>query len=155
WGVENELVPATVHQALQAVTPLRRGRTTAPEPQEVRPVPDEHVEAVLPHVAPQIAAMIRLQRLSGMRPGEVVLVRPCGLGRSGQPWVYTPASHKMAHRGHRREVFLGPQAQRILVPWLDRPASSYCFSPIEAEADRNRARRAARRSPMTPSQLKR
>jgi hypothetical protein len=32
WGVENELVPALVLQALQAVAPLNFGRTTAREP---------------------------------------------------------------------------------------------------------------------------
>ena len=50
WGVENEFVPASVHQALQAVSGLRRGRTDAPEGGQVKPVPIEHVDAVRPFV---------------------------------------------------------------------------------------------------------
>ncbi len=32
WGVEQELIAPSVHQALQAVAGLKRGRTSAPEP---------------------------------------------------------------------------------------------------------------------------
>jgi integrase len=155
WGVENEFVAPAVLQALQAVAPLRRGRTTAPESKEIRAVPDNLVEAVLPCVAPQVAAMIQLQRLSGMRSGEVVIMRPCDIDRSSDVWIYTPRVHKTMLQGHKRDIFIGPIAQRILEPWLNRPASCYCFSPLEAEAARSRDRRRARRSPMTPSHAKR
>ena len=75
WGVANELIPASVHHALLAVGGLRLGRCQARESEPVRPVPVEHVNAVLPHVSPQVAAMVRLQLLTGMRPGEVVVMR--------------------------------------------------------------------------------
>ena len=68
WAVENELVPAPVHQALQAVPGLKKGRTLAREPVPVRPVDGADMEAVMPHVSRQVAAMIRLQWLTGMRP---------------------------------------------------------------------------------------
>jgi integrase len=155
WGVENELVPAAVLHALQAVAPLKQGRTAAPESKPVRPVPDEHVDAILPHVARQVAAMIRLQRLTGMRPGEVVIMRPCDVERSGDVWVYRPVKHKTKYRGHVREVYLGPRAQEILRTWLDRDPAAFCFSPAEAEAERNAARRRNRKTPVTPSQAKR
>jgi integrase len=83
WGVENEIVPPGVLHALQAVAPLKKGRTTARESEPVKPVPDEHVDAVLPLVSRQVAAMIQLQRLAGMRPGEVVILRPGDVDRSG------------------------------------------------------------------------
>lgn len=152
WGVENELVPSGILHALQAVAPLKRGRSPAPESEPVRPVPDAHVDAVLPRVARQIAAMIELQRLSGMRSGEVVLIRPGEVDRSGAVWVYRPKQHKTAYRGFQREIYLGPKAQGVLAPWLLRDANSYCFSPAEAEAERNANRRVNRQSPMTPSQ---
>jgi len=155
WGVENELVPSSVLHALQAVAPLKRGRTTAPESEPIRPVPDEHVDAVLPKVSRQVAAMIDLQRLTGMRPGEVVIMRPCDVDRSGNVWVYTPTDHKTAYRGHERHVYLGPRAQEVLRPWLLRPQEAFCFSPWEAEAERNAIRRQNRKTPMTPSQAKR
>jgi integrase len=155
WGVENELVPSSVLHALQAVTPLKRGRTEAREPEPIRPVPDQHVDAVLSRVSRQVAAMIELQRLSGMRPGEVVIMRPKDVDRTGDVWVYTPSKHKTAYRGHERHVYLGPKAQAVLAPWLLRDAEAFCFSPREAEADRNAERRANRKTPMTPSQAKR
>ncbi len=54
----------------------------------MRPVDVKHAEAVLPYVAPQVAAMIRLQQLTGMRPGEVVLMRPVDIDRNGNVWIY-------------------------------------------------------------------
>ena len=37
-----------------------------------KPVPIDHVEKILPQVDRRIGAMIRLQLLTGMRPGEVI-----------------------------------------------------------------------------------
>jgi hypothetical protein len=45
WAVENELVPARVHQALLAVRGLQRGRTTARESEPVVPVSEEQIGA--------------------------------------------------------------------------------------------------------------
>ena len=42
-----------------------------------------------------------------------------------------------------------------MAPWLLRDAEVFCFSPAEAESERNANRRANRQSPMTPSQAKR
>jgi len=155
WGVENELVPAQVLHGLQAVAPLKQGRTTARESKPISPVSDADVDAVLPYVSRQVAAMINLQRLTGMRPGEVVRIRPCDVEREGEVWVYRPLKHKTAYRGHQREIFIGKNAQQILSPWLLRPAESNCFSPQEAEKERNALRRLNRQTPMTPSQARR
>jgi integrase len=37
---------------------------------------------VLPNVSPPVAAMIQLQQLTGMRAGEVVIMRPQDIDRS-------------------------------------------------------------------------
>jgi integrase len=57
-------------------------------------VPDEHVEAVLTVLASPMQAMVRLQRLTGMRPGEVMQMRWCDIDRSAAIWIYRPARHK-------------------------------------------------------------
>jgi len=119
WAVENELVPPTVIQGLQAVAGLRMGRTEAKESQPVRPVPEEHIEAVLHHVAPVVSAMIRVHPLTGMRPGELVRMRGDEIDDSGTIWLYRPEKHKTAHHGHERVIHLGPRAQWILRPLLD------------------------------------
>ena len=74
WASAEELVPPEVYHGLQALAPLRAQRTEAPEPDPVGPVDLDQVEAVLPHVSAEVAAMIRLQLLTGMRPAEV-----CGM----------------------------------------------------------------------------
>jgi len=155
WGVENELVSATVLHALKSVAPLKQGRTDAPESKPVMSVPDEHVDAVVPLVSRQVAAMIQLQRLTGARPGEVVQFRPCDIEALESVWVFRPLRHKTKYRDMQREIYLGPRAQAIVAPFLDREPSAYCFSPTEAEAERNAARRTRRKSPMTPSQATR
>ena len=94
WGVENELVPASVYQALQAVSGLPRGRTDAPESKRVTPVPDEFVDAIQPHVSRQVWAIVQLQRLTGMRSSEVLLMRGCDLDMTGNIWLYKPEKHK-------------------------------------------------------------
>jgi integrase len=68
-----------------------------------------------------------------MRPCEVVIMRPCDIERrEGKTWVYRPDSHKTEHHGIQRAVFLGPQAQEIVKPFLDRAPAAYLFSPREA-----------------------
>jgi integrase len=90
WGVENQLVEPTVFQGLHAVAGLRFGRSGAKETAPVKPVPAAFVDAVLPFVSAQVAAMIELQRITGMRSGEVCIMRACDINMSGRVWVYMP-----------------------------------------------------------------
>lgn len=72
WDVAEELVDPSVYHGLQALAGLRYGRTEAYETEPVKPVADEDVGAVLAVLTPQTRAMVEVQRLTGMRPGEVV-----------------------------------------------------------------------------------
>ena len=79
--------------------------------------------------------MVKVQRLTGMRPGEVVQMKPGDIDRSAEVWVYRPERHKNEWRGQERTVPLGPKAQAALGPFLDgRADDKPCFSPKEAEA---------------------
>ena len=155
WAVAEEMVPPYIHQGLQAVAGLRFGRTEAREMEPVKPVPEKWVNAVVPYVSPPVAAMIQIQQLTGVRPCEVVAMRPCDIDQSGDIWIYEPYDHKNRWRGHRRLIPLGPKAQQVLKPFLDRDAAAFLFSPREAEAWRNARRRKQRKTSMTPSQVKR
>jgi len=99
--------------------------------------------------------MVQLQLLTGMRPGEVVSMRACDIEMSNAIWVYRPPRHKIEHHGIQREILLGPRAQSVVRGFLSADARGYLFSPEQAEAERNAVRRAARRTPMTPSQARR
>jgi integrase len=88
------------------------------------------VAAVLPFVSPHLAAMIKLQRLTGMRPGELVIIRPCDIDMTGDVWIYEPFDHKNRWRGHRKQIPLGPEAQSLLEPFLDRVYGDDYFSGL-------------------------
>jgi integrase len=152
WCVENELVPPSVHHGLKAVPGLRKGRTDVRDTEPVRPAPEEHVDAVLRHVPRQVRAMLELQLLTGMRPGEVVIMRGRDLDTSGRVWTYTPGEHKTEHHDKARTVYLGPKSQEVLRAWLRVDATVYLFQPREAMSEHRAALRAARKTPVQPSQ---
>jgi integrase len=153
WAVAEELVPPSLYHGLQAVPGLKKERTAARETAPVRPVDDANVEAVLPLLTRPVRAMVRIQRLTGMRPGEVVVMRPCDVDRSaGKVWAYRPERHKTEHHGAARVIFLGPRAQEALRPFLDRDPGTYCFSPREALEDLRKRQRAVRKTKVQPSQ---
>ena len=156
WGVENELVRPDVLQALLAVRGLQRGRSEAKETEPIQPVPEQHVDAVLPYLSPQVDAMVQLMTLTGMRVGEVTIMRTADIDRSGtECWLYKPREHKTQHHGHERLIPLGPQAQEVLKGFLKADPDAFLFTPKEAMEHFNAKRRAERRTPMTPSQLHR
>lgn len=136
WAAAEELIPASIPQALAMVRGLERGRTDAPEPKPVLPVAETTVQATISHLTPVVADMVRLQRLTGMRPGEVCLIRPFDLNKSNDIWIFTPESHKNEHHERKRPIPIGPQAQKLLLPYLLRGENDYCFSPSESEKDR-------------------
>jgi hypothetical protein len=74
WAASQELIPAAIYQALETVPGLRKGKAQVRESVPVRPVPEAWIEATIPHVSRQVGAMIRLQLLTGMRSGEVVIM---------------------------------------------------------------------------------
>lgn len=147
WAVEEETVPETTHRALAAVRNLKRGRSQAKETAPVQPVAESVVEATLLELPDVIADMVRVQLLTGMRPGEVCALRPCDIDRSGDVWLYTPAHHKTEHHGHSRVVAIGPKTQAVLLRYLARAAGAYCFTPRDSEAKRLSKREAARVTP--------
>jgi integrase len=155
WATSEQLVTVAVHQALATVTGLQRGRTEAKEPKPVRPVAETHVNATLPYMPPAVAALVRLQLLTGARPGELVIMRTADLETSGRVWTYRPGQHKTEHHGKGREIYIGPQGQAVLKPWLRTNLSEFVFSPRDSEAGRQAQRRKERKTPMTPSQRKR
>lgn len=144
WGVENEIVEPRIFEALKAVKGLRRGRTSAPDLEPVLPVDDTLVEATLSHCSPTLAAMIRIQQLCGMRPGEVCKLTPGMIDRTDVVWIARLAKHKTEWKGKKREVFIGPQAQKLLLPFLLRPADDPLFSPADSMRWRMEQRHAAR-----------
>ncbi|MCC9608550.1 site-specific integrase [Blastopirellula sp. JC732] len=136
WGASEELVPASTYEALRTVEGLKKGRTTAPETEPILPVADAVVDATLPFLPSVVADMIRIQRLTAARPGEICSLRPIDIDRSQPVWRYVPETHKTEHHGRQRVIFIGPQAQEVLAPYLERGLESHCFSPRDSEVIR-------------------
>lgn len=155
WGVAEEMVSATVHQALAAVSGLQRGRTTAREAEPVLPVGDADVDATLPHVNRHVRGLVQFQRLTGCRPSEACLVRRCDIDMTGGAWLYSPHHHKNTHRGKRRTIAIGPKGQELLKQFFTPDASDYVFSPARAVEEFRAERAAKRKTPNYPSHAKR
>jgi integrase len=162
WGVEQEMVPASALQGLQAVRGLQKGRSKARETQPVAAVSPAVVEDTLPFLNRHIAGMVRVQLLTGARPGEVCAMRACDIDMTGKVWLYRPGSgsgpegeHKTAHHGHQRVIAIGPRAQELLRPFLKLDTRAYLFSPREAMAEFRAEQRKTRKTPVQPSQLNR
>jgi integrase len=153
WAAEQELLPASIHQSLSTVAGLKKGRTAARENPPISPVSDSVVDKTLAHLPITVVAMVHMQRLTGMRPGEVIQMRTGDLNTSGGVWEYRPGSHKAQHHDRDRVIFLGPQSQEVLKPWLQTDLQAYLFSPKQSEAQRSAERRAERKSKLWPSHV--
>jgi integrase len=153
WAVSENIVRPETLTALQSVPGLKAGRSPAREPERVKPVSEEELEAIKPYLNPVIDAMVMVQKLTGMRPGEVVGLRTCDIDFSDRIWTFRPPSHKMQHHQKDRVIFFGPLAQEVLTPWLKKSdPTAYLFSPAEAEKIRHAQMRASRKSKVQPSQ---
>lgn len=155
FGVTEGLVPAPVWHELLALEPLQRGRSPAPDYPRVQAVPIEYARAVQRVSRPIIAAMIEVQILTGMRPGEVCRLRVDEIDRSRTPWIYRPTQHKTAHKGKVREIALGPRARAVIAQWirLDTPR----IFPVKIDRYREAIVRAQVRAKVphwTPNQLR-
>jgi integrase len=148
WAASEQLIPVATWQTSTTVTGLRRGHTEAPENEPIGPVDEALVETTLIHLSETVAAMVKLQRLTGMRPDEVCRLKPGQVDRNGDVWSFRPLHHKTAHRGRERIVLIGPKGQEILRPFLLRDAEAFCFVPAEAIARQRQRRHEARVTPI-------
>jgi len=146
WCVGEELLPrdqgASLCNALDSVENLRKNEDhRVTESTKVKSVPDGDVTRTLPFMSPQIRTMVQLLQLTGMRPDEVTVMRPMDISQRKDIWLYRPELHKLEHKDIERIVPLGPTAQELLTPWLNRNQTAYLFSPrevVEANHDRRR-----------------
>ncbi|MFA9476936.1 tyrosine-type recombinase/integrase [Phycisphaerales bacterium AB-hyl4] len=147
WAAAWELVCPDVPAALAMVEGLQMHRSDAPETEPVTPVADELLNAALPHLTPTLQAMVRLQRVTGMRPDEVCSMMGGEVDVSGEVWEYRPKSHKTAWRSRTRTVFIGPEGQKALRPYMKTDPTAPIFSPRQSERERREAMRSARKTP--------
>lgn len=143
WGDARELVPASIAHGHVCVPGLRRGETDkVSESRPVRPIAVDVAEQAADAAPPTVAAMIRLQLHTGMRPAELCRVRTMDVDQTGDVWLYRPASHKTEAHGIDRVIPIGPAGQAALGPFLsDAEPDAFVFSPARAEEERDAEQR--------------
>ena len=146
-AAENEKLSPENYQSMQAVKPLQKGKTKAPEADRIQPIDESTVETTLQHLHGIAVDMVRIQLLTGMRPGEVCQLKPNCIDSSGEIWLFKPEHHKNEHRDQSRVICIGKQAQDILRPYLLRDKDSFCFEPSEAVEQVRRRRNLERNTP--------
>lgn len=116
-------VPEGRWAALKALPPLDGGKTRRREWR------DEDFLAVADAMTRSPARrMLLVQLWSGCRAGEARGMLWEEIDRAGPVWVWRPARHKNAWRGHERVIALGPKAQAVLADQRARePRSSLVF----------------------------
>jgi integrase len=129
WGVSEELLPRDARHALESVPALTVGEFGVRETDEIPPVPDDVLATTLTCVGPVVRDMIEVQRLTGMRPGELVQLASNHIDRGGDVWLFSPPRHKTKNRGKQRTIAIGPRAQAILSRYL---FAERCFNYTSA-----------------------
>jgi integrase len=166
WAESEELVIAGKLHALETVRGLEADELGCREPDDTAPVPEAGLALTLPCMNYVVRAVCELLLLTGARPKEIRDLRPADVRTDGKieaargyfvelgsgVWAVPLARHKTAKKKVRRVLLLGPRAQAVLRPFLERDPDAYCFSPAEAVAELGRQRRAARKSRVQPSQ---
>lgn len=154
WSVKMQVIPPGCLEAIKAVPALRC--QDRDDESELLPVHDEAVRRTLAHLPRVLAAMVRLQRITAMRPGELCRIRMSEIDRSDrQCWWYFPKQHKNRWRGRKRSIPLGPQCQEILKPFLKADPERPLFSPADRIREWRAEQRAERKTRVQPSQYNR
>lgn len=94
WAVEERIVPHGVWATLSAVRPIARGQDGATDYDAVRPISDGHYMMTLDKIPSRYRPALEVQRLTGMRSGELLSMCPYQVIMTGRHWFYRPRSHK-------------------------------------------------------------
>ena len=157
WGVENEMVAPATLQGLQAVAPLLAGRTVAKDNPGRLPATDEQIKAVKPHVSQLVKDLIDVQRFTGARAGELLLLTPEKLDATGKVWLFHVDGHKTEHHGHTRVIAIGAKAQAVLKRRMKKLKPTDRIFKIRRDSYTLSVRRVgvkAKIKPWTPHQLR-
>ena len=152
WGARHKgadgerLVPPAIAAELRLIENLRRGYCAAKDHPRKLGAPIADIEKAARNAAGPVRAMIRVQLLTGARPGEIRLMRAREITRvSGTLWEYRPESYKTELHdadGERKIIFLGPKSIRIIRPFMNAAENradgpDYLFRPADGAAERH------------------
>jgi integrase len=133
WGVSEELVKPQTEAALKAIKPLPEGYPGTFDHPEREDVPDDIIIRTLPFMPPTIQAMVKVQRLTGMRPSEIFNMKVGEIDQKIDPelWLYRLSTHKTQKKTKRKKIVpLSKLEQELIAPYLaNKQPEAAVFSP--------------------------
>ena len=140
WGVSVGMVDRMTAWELGTVKPLEPGYPGTFDHPEREYVSDDVIIRTLPLLPQTLQAMIKLQRLTAMRPSEVFGMQVGDIDQKSVPgiWLYRLASHKTQKKtGKKRVIPLNETEQALIAPYLEgkKPADAV-FCPQTAMRER-------------------
>jgi integrase len=127
WGMTHRNVSPSAAGAVALVRTIRGDSQSVRRKPRIKAVAWDVVEATCKKLPANVRAMVELQWWTGMRPGEVMRLRPCDIDTSGDVWVYTPSHHKNTWRDKARHVAIGPQGRSVLEHRLPSKTDEWVF----------------------------
>ena len=116
WAVSEELVPASMLEALRTVPPVRYGRGR--EVPVRMPAEAASFEAVVAELDARgnrgASRILRFIRATGCRPGEAFILTPADLRLGCERPAAIPARHKGSHLGMARVIPLNAAALAVV-----------------------------------------
>ena len=116
FAVGRELIDESVLRNLSLLRPLRRGE--APNREKRATPPLEDVLKTADACDPVDRTMIRIQLLTGCRPGELFLARANNFQCLNGVHVFQPDSHKTLHHGKQRKIVFSKTAMSLVRPLM-------------------------------------
>ena len=129
-AIANELIDSAILDRLKCVAPLLAGRTEAHDNAPRTSVGLREIAVVRRLVSPLVRDLIGLQRLTGARSGELLMLTSGMIDQHGEVWTATLTDHKTKHHGQARVLFFGPKARKILARYLTENPSDLLFRII-------------------------
>lgn len=140
WADSRELVPTASYHRLATVGSLQAGRSNARETEGLSPVTEKQVKDTVPHLPPQVAALVWFCWYTGARMGEAVQLATGFLDMKKPVWLFRPQQHKNLHRGKDRVIPIGAEAQKIIRPFMQVVPDRRWFRPCDVVAQINAER---------------
>jgi integrase len=146
FGTQRDMVSGGIFHDLEAVEALTtRTAPSVTAPQEVDAADAGDVAAMREALSETVRAMVDVQALTGCRAGELVQLAWHGIVRDDprylvdgvQVWYFDPPQHKNRWRKKARRIFIGPEAQAVLLKYeAARPVkdTEFIFTPRESAA---------------------
>ena len=126
WALDSRLISAQTKAECTAISPLKPMRGAARESTPVEAVSDTDIRKTCQALPPSLADMVRVHRLTGMRPSEVCQLAWPAIEKRDKVWIFRPGEHKGKWIGKPRVVVIGPKAQAVLAR---HEGDGYVFSP--------------------------